>query len=63
MKRDQLWDAGPREKASTQNAPGGGNKEAKTEHQDENVDINDVLNPPVEDKPIEPTAHHPSREH
>ena len=56
MKRDQLWDAGPREKASTQNAPGGGNKEAKTEHQDEKVNINDAFNPPVDGNLIKPTV-------
>ena len=42
--------------ASTQNEPGGGHKEAKTEPQDENANLDDVFNPPVKNKPMEPTA-------
>ena len=45
-----------RENASTQNAPSGRHEEAKTEHQVENVNLNDAFNPPVKDKPLEPTV-------
>ena len=44
------------ENTQRENAPSGGHKEAKTEPQEENVNLNETFNPSVKNKPIEPTA-------
>ena len=44
------------ENASTQNAPGGGHKETKTEPQNKDMSLNNMFDPPVENEPIELTA-------
>ena len=43
------------ESALTQNAPSGGAKETKTEHQDDSLDNDDAFDLTFDDKPVKPT--------
>ena len=40
------------ESTSTQNAPGGGIKETRSEHQDDSMDNDDPFNPLFDDEPV-----------
>ena len=43
------------EKAPTQDAPGGGTKETKSEHQDDGANNEDPFDPQFDEEPVKPT--------